>query len=290
MILLDYNQIFISNMMKQIGTTATIEPNLIRHMVLNSIRMYHKNFSKKYGELVICADTGNYWRRDIFPNYKAGRKSDRQESPFDWSAIFESLAAIRYEIAENFPYHVLAVPRCEADDIIAHMCHVHGYYSSPSSHMPDPQLLILSADKDFIQLQKYSNVSQYSPIQKKFIAEDNPERFLREHIILGDKSDGIPNILSDDNVFVEGRRQKSIFKEKLDLWSKSEPEHFCTTSEMMANYNRNASLIDLSKIPSDVRMRINQAYLDSTPPDRSKILPYLMEYRLKSLTENIGDF
>jgi hypothetical protein len=255
-------------------------------MVLNSLRSYNKKFGAEFGEMIICRDSANCWRRDHFPNYKASRKIERNESSFDWSALFESLSAIGIELAENFPYKIISNPRCEADDIIGTFCNIYGHHGSPR----DNPILILSGDKDFIQLQKYSNVSQYSPVLKKFIAENNPERFLREHIIMGDRSDGIPNILSDDSVFVDKRRQTPLRRDKIDEWSESSPEQFCKSDEMKARYKRNSMLIDLGNIPSEIQQSIHRKYQEYQTPSKSRILPYLMEKRLKMLIEHAGDF
>ena len=125
-ILVDLNQVMIANIMQQIGfskkTNQGIDENLVRHMIINSLRSYRQKFHKKYGELVICCDDKNYWRKDVFPYYKSHRKKDREESSFDWNAIFSVLNQVREELKEYFPYKVIHVPRTEADDIIATIC------------------------------------------------------------------------------------------------------------------------------------------------------------------------
>ena len=104
MILVDMNQVTISNLMVQIGSRKNdVDADLVRHMVLNSIRAYRSRFSKDYGELVLCYDSKKYWRRDFFPNYKSNRKKDRENSGLDWTLIFDTLNNIRDEIREIFP-------------------------------------------------------------------------------------------------------------------------------------------------------------------------------------------
>lgn len=80
MIILDLNQVMISNLMAQIGnhTNIDIDENLLRHMILNTIRALNMKFKNEYGELVIACDDKNYWRKDIFPYYKAKRAEDRE--------------------------------------------------------------------------------------------------------------------------------------------------------------------------------------------------------------------
>jgi hypothetical protein len=288
MILVDLNQVMISNLMMQPGLKADgINENMIRHMVLNSIRMYNVKFKDQYGEMVICADDKKYWRRDLFPYYKASRKKTREESPYDWNLIFETLNKVRDEIRENFPYKVIQIDKTEADDVIGTLCHEYGVELKNES---TEKILILSSDKDFMQLQKFANVEQYSPIAKKFLKEANPVRFLREHIIKGDRGDGIPNILSSDDTFVAESRQKPVIEKKLNIWVTQNPEEFCDAT-MLKNYKRNESLIDLSKVPEEFSSRILDAYrVPGEVKGKDKILNYFIKNRMKLLMEHIQEF
>jgi len=286
MILVDMNQVTISNLMMQIGSKRQndVDENLVRHMVLNSIRMYRSRFIKEYGELVLCYDSKKYWRREYFPNYKSNRKKDRENSGLDWNLIFETLNNIRDEIKDNFPYKVLEVEGAEADDCIATV--VEYVSTTPSAF---ENVLILSGDKDFIQLQKHNFVKQYSPVLKKFVNGQDPHLYIREHILKGDRSDGIPNFLSSDNTFVDELRQKPLTKKKLATWIDLEPADFCT-EEMLRNYQRNRTLIDLDYIPSDLKGKILEEYEKPPKGERSKLLNYFIQKRLKNLMDDIGDF
>ena len=286
MILVDLNQVMISNLMIQLKhSDGVLEEGLVRHMVLNSLKKYRGLFYPKYGELVICCDDKSYWRKEIFPYYKASRKKERQASSIDWNSIFITLNNIRDELRENMPYLVIQVPNAEADDIIATLCHEFGV-STRDQGMP---ILILSGDKDFVQLQKYWNVDNYNPVLKKDIRVDNPERYLREHIMLGDRGDGIPNFLSADDTFVVGKRQKSISRLKLAEWAELEPEEFCT-EEMLIGYKRNKALIDLSEIPDDISGQVLDQYYSGTQNPRSKIIEYFMEKKLRKLMSDVQAF
>jgi hypothetical protein len=286
MILLDLNQVMIANIMMQPGAANNIEENLIRHMVLNSIRMYNVKFKDEYGEMVICADDRKYWRRDVFPYYKASRKRDREASPFDWNLIFETLNKIRDELRDTFPYRVLQVDKTEADDIIGTLCHKHGVHLMNET---TEKILILSSDKDFMQLQKFANVEQFSPAAKKFLRTNEPDKFLREHIIKGDRGDGIPNILSSDDTFVTDKRQKPVTEKKLNIWVTEEPVQFCD-SLMLRNFKRNESLIDLGKIPVEYQQKILDAYESAPRNGRDKLLNYFIKNRMKQLMEHIQEF
>lgn len=288
MILVDLNQVMISNLMMQINSNASnqIDENLIRHMVLNSLRMYNVKFRDQYGEMVICSDDKKYWRRDLFPYYKASRKKDREASPFDWNMIFETLNKVRDEIRDNFPYRVVQVEKTEADDVIGTLCHEYGVYLKNSD---TENILILSSDKDFQQLQKFVNVEQFSPMAKKFIRNNAPDKFLKEHIIKGDRSDGIPNFLSHDDTFVTEARQKPVTEKKLNSWMDQEPEAFCDEN-MLRNYRRNEMLIDLGKIPEEYKQKILDTYKNAKKNGRDKIFDYLLKHRMKMLMEHIQEF
>ena len=284
MILVDMNQVTLSNLMVQIGGKNTVDPDLVRHMVLNSLRSYRTKFTQEFGELVLCYDNKTNWRRDVFPNYKHSRRKDRKNSKLDWNAIFDTLHLIRDELTKYFPYKVLEVENAEADDIIASV--VFHVASEPKNY---EKVLILSGDKDFIQLQKHKFVSQYSPIQKKFMNGLDPTTYIKTHILQGDRSDGVPNFLSPDNTFVDELRQKPISKRKLETWIDLEPEDFCNEN-MMRNYHRNRTLIDLDYIPKEIVDLCIKTFIDAEHKDRKNLLNYFVKYRLRNLTENIGDF
>ena len=281
MILIDLNQVLISNLMAQTRGKAENLPDkeMVRHMVINSLRGFNLKFKSQYGNnIVLCADAGDPWRRDIYPNYKHARRKGRVDSATDWDNIFNMITEIKNEIAENFPYVMMYVEKAEADDIIATLV----------KHNNEP-IMIISGDKDFIQLQTKTNVKQYSPIQKKFVGEDvDPKIFLHEQIIKGDRSDGIPNILSPDDIFLTKEKQRPINKKRLEEWANV--NNIPLGSETSKYYERNKRLIDLSCIPEELERTIINTYRDYKTPNRSKLLPYFMKHKLKSLMENIGDF
>ena len=281
MILVDMNQVSISNLMIQMKDEPLSE-DLVRHMVLNSLRSYKTKFSKDFGELVLCYDDKHCWRKDYFPYYKQNRKKARSESSLNWNELFDILTKIQNELEENFPYKVLKINGAEADDIIAILS--NKISSTPNLY---EEILIISGDKDFIQLHQSDNVKQYSPTLKKFVVDENPEQYKFEHIIRGDKGDGVPNVLSQDTVFVEDLRQRPITKKKLTEWK----ENGIPEGEIKRNYQRNKTLIDFDSIPNELGELIYNMWVDKiTQNDKSKILPYFMKHRLKELTEKLGDF
>ena len=277
MILVDMNQISVASIMMHLHMQKEkqIDENMVRHMILNSIRMYRTRFLSEFGEIVLCYDSRHYWRRDYFPEYKHSRRKGRESDTKNWDDIFGCLNKIKEEIKNNMPYKFLEVYGAEADDIIATLC-------SESSD----EVMILSGDKDFIQLQKYPNVKQYSPITKKMINGVNPDDYLKEHVLKGDSSDGVPNVLSPDNSFVDGIRQKPLSKKKIAAMIDGN----FPNDEVKRNFQRNKTLIDLGCVPEELRSEILHIYKEAPENSRSKILNYFIKQRLKTLTESIGEF
>lgn len=284
MIIVDLNQVMLSNLLMQLGnhTNAQIEENMVRHMILNSLRSYNVKFGEKYGEMVIACDNTNIWRKKIFPYYKANRKKSQEASDLDWKAIFECLNKIRAELKEFFPYRVIDIESAEADDVIATLV-THMSFKSDCS-----EVLILSGDKDFIQLHKYSNVKQYDPTRKKWITHNDPAQYLKEHILKGDAGDGVPNILSSDNCFVVGERQRPLTAKRMEHYLKLSPNEMETA--VARNYMRNKQLIDLDESPVEIRAKVMESYHAQQGKDRSKLMGYFIANKLKNLMENLNEF
>jgi len=280
MILIDLSQIMVASTMMSMGKDQSeVDINMVRHMVLNSLRMYRSKYHPEYGELVLCCDGRHSWRREHFPQYKAARKSNREADKRDWTQIFGCLDTIKSELKEFFPYKYLEVDTAEADDIIGVLARRSG----------TERVMIISGDKDFIQLQIYKNVKQYSPITKKLIVDRDPAKYLKEHIMKGDSSDGVPNILSADNCIVDKIRQKPMSKKKIELWIDQEPADFCN-EEQLRNYHRNMKLIDLQFTPLDIVDQIGEQFNVTPQGKRSGLLNYFIERKLNNLIQDIGEF
>lgn len=280
MILIDLNQVCIANVLQEVKQLKKIEPLLVKHMILSTLLFYRKKFKDQYGELVICCDSKRSWRKDVFPFYKANRKTNRQKDDIDWSGIFEVINSLTDDLVNHFPYSVIQVEQAEADDIIGTL--VKNYYR-------EGKIMIVSSDKDFLQLQKYYNVYQYSPIQKKNLEISNPNEYIKEHIMKGDRGDGIPNFLSDDDTFVTDKRSKKILKTKLEAWKNLCPTEFCD-EKMYRGWKRNEQLVDLGHTPADIKQKIVDQYDTYEYNQRDKLLNYFVKNKLRNLTEHIGDF
>ena len=283
----------ISNLMAQIGshTNIDLDENLLRHMVLNALRGYKNKFSNEYGELVICCDSTNIWRKDVYPYYKAHRKKARQDSDLDWSSLFESLNKIRDELKEFFPYKHIQIDKAEADDIIGVICHEHGAVLGDGAE----KILIMSGDKDFAQLQIHTNVYQYDPVRKRKLRHDKPESYLVEHILKGDRGDGIPNVLSQDDCFVAGIRQKPLRQTVINKITEAISalgginNVDGSTEEWVPNFIRNRELVDLNRTPEYLRSQVLEEFNKPTQ-SRGKLFNYFIKSKLTNLMESISEF
>ena len=279
MILIDMNQISVASLMMHLHMNrGELEEDMVRHMILNSVRMYRTMFNEDYGEMVLAYDSKSYWRRDFFPQYKSNRRKNREEDNRDWDSIFEVLNQIKNEIKEFLPYKVVETYGAEADDVIATLC----------KHYQSEKIMIVSGDKDFIQLQKYDNVSQYSPVTKKLVNGVDPNVYIKEHVLKGDKSDGVPNVLSPDHTFTDELRQRPLTSKKMHDILATEIDDL--NDELKRNYQRNFKLINLDNIPEKLELDILDDFKGASCGNRSKLLNYFIEKRLTSLTENIGEF
>lgn len=294
MFIVDLNQVMLSNLHMQLGghmDNVTIEESIFRHMVLNSLRSYKTKFSAEYGEMIIACDNKNYWRKQVFPYYKASRKKAQEKSGINWTQIFGYIAKIKEELKEFFPYRVIDVESAEADDIIATLV----------QECSDPirgqlgemyKILILSADKDFVQLQRFPHVVQYDPIRKRWMTESHPHEYLFLHICKGDTGDGIPNVLSPDNCLVVGERQKPMTAKRIAEIKNGPVEGSVDhlPENVRRNYFRNRQLIDLTMIPEDIKVKVMDQYIMQAGKKRDKLMNYFIQNKLKNLFEHISEF
>lgn len=274
---MDMNQVILSSLFARLKSVDEVEEDMVRHIVLNTLRLYRNKFQSEYGELVLTYDGGKYWRKDVFPYYKAARKARQNKDGYDWNKIFGLINKIRDEVKEIFPYKTIRIEHLEADDIIAVLAkHFH----------QQEKIMIVSSDKDFQQLQRYKNVKQYSPKVKGLITNDKPEEYLIRHIIKGDVSDGIPNIISDDDTFINpdkrqkpcGEKKISLIAEELETWTSND------------NWIRNQKLVDFNQIPTWVEDKVLESWTEPIEGKRNLLFNYFIHNKLKLLMEDIQEF
>lgn len=296
MLIMDFSQVAISTIMAELKNTnnADISVPLVKHMILNNIRSNRQKFYREYGELVIACDSRHYWRKEIFPHYKASRKKNRKESIYNWDQIYTAIDEMKADLASYFPYAFIEVHGAEADDVISTLVRWtldNDLVDNGLESGPQP-VMVLSGDHDFVQLQKYPHVQQYSPIQKTFVKADiSPDMMLREHILRGDTGDGIPNVFSaEDTLVTDGKRQKSIFEKDMVGWRTKSIDAWEGTPQW-DRVQKNRQLIDLSYTPEDIQDQIVAKYLeDRAGRNRSQLLNYFMKHKMPLLLECAGDF
>lgn len=279
-LIVDMSQITLSCLFATVKPGQVIEMDFIRHTVLDSLRYNKQKFENKFGKIIIAIDSRHYWRKDVFPYYKYKRKEDREKSGFDWDTIWQCMHTMRQELEDFMPYQVMEVDGAEADDIIAVLS---------KNLSKKEKVLIVSGDKDFCQLQKSPNIVQWAPIDKEWRKTDDPDQFLKLHIMKGDRGDSIPNFLSPDRTFVDDLRQKPLREEKLNVWVTQDPSVFCT-DEMMRNWKRNNELVNLDCIPNDLQNKILEEYKKPFNSSNNRMFDYFVKKRLKKLMKDINQF
>lgn len=281
MFLIDFNQVLLSDLLPLLyKSKANLSKDLIRTVILSTLHKYLKSYKGTYQELVVALDDRKYWRKEVFPFYKAHRKKDRENSGLDWNSIFLYTNEILDELVEVFPHQILKVQGAEADDIIAVL--------TQEFHEKE-DILIISSDKDFGQLLNFPNTRQFSPSLGLHVNVLDPQEFLKKQIICGDRGDGIPNILSSDNCFVLGERQKSMTQKRLDIFLGM--TDFTKDPVLNHGYTRNQMLIDFSAIPVKIYTSIISEYYKPTKGSMDKLLDYFIQNRVPSeLLSSIQDF
>jgi 5'-3' exonuclease len=285
MVLVDFNGLAVGSIMGSLNRGEGLSENLVKHIIINNLRLYRKKYSEgKYGKIVICCDSRS-WRKDVYPEYKANRKTGREKDKHDWAAIFDLIDSTLNDLRENFPYAVIKIDNAEADDIIGALT-IH-----KACPMVGEDVVIISADKDFIQLQKHGHVIQWSPLFNKMVKDPNPTKYLFEHLCKGDTGDGVPNVLSQDNALVDHIRQSPMTKKKMaEWWENKDKLKEVMPQEVFRNYIRNREMIDLDRTPEAIKKESIDQYENYKYPNRQNILTYLIENRMKMLIENAGEF
>lgn len=310
-ILLDYNHVALSCVFQDVGFgQKDIDEDFVRHVILNAIRSHYVKNKAKYGQMIVCCDGSNSWRKEYFPLYKAGRTKSKEDNKAMWDNVFKVIGEIREAMTTEFPWKVIHIQGVEADDIIAHLTKKYA-----GNDMDDDipggiePVLILSSDKDFKQLHKYKGVAQYSPTQKKFITCEDPYLYLSEHIMVGDGSDGIPNMLSDDDcIATVGKKQTPATKSIKEVWLsyyKDQEKFFddlrdgkilpklkgkISVDVLLKNYHRNKMMIDFDAIPKDIHNKIEEAYNQENSGSLQQVMRYFQLYRMKNMLNVLNDF
>lgn len=288
--LIDFSNILYSTFYGSVGAKNVLDEEKVamwRYFIFNTLLKIKR--VTKADEIVLCMDDSSkkYWRREVFPYYKAKRSIDRAKSTIDYDKFFESVD-IFVDDLKNIPFKQVKVPGAEGDDCIAILCE---YLTSNRE-----QITVVSVDKDLQQLQRYSNVVCYNPVTDQFVKCEDTHTFLMMHIIKGDSGDGVPNILSEDNIFMQdGKRQKSITQKKLDEMLDIGLEEWLIRNQLVDNYERNRTMVELSSeiIPKSIKHDIIYSYNNYEKPSGNlymNVAGLMDKYNIRGLKDRIGDF
>jgi hypothetical protein len=285
-ILADFSNIYFISLHASYDLKANPDRNFneksIRTLVLQMIGSINQKFKSKYGKLVIACDSKQLWRKEVFPPYKAHRKGDRTKlTHIDWPAAFKVFDSLKEELKAYTPYYVIEVDGAEGDDVI----------STLAREFAGENNILVSTDKDFKQLQAYTKITQFGPIDWKMIPADDAFTYLQNHIITGDRGDGVPNIMSDDDTFiVDGKRQKRLTAGYLEQFLNKDMDHWDNERHRI-NWRRNKQLIDLRETPKYIQDEIVQSFYQQQKDVKiGKFFDYFSKYRLTSLMSKINDF
>lgn len=288
MILIDYSGLVLNNVFSYFGNQPEAsehkDDNLLRHIIMNSFLNVAIKFKKDYGKITICVDSRDtYWRKQYFPNYKIKRKpQDNKLFDFKWCRNF--MDTMIDDLKEYSIYNIIEESGAEADDIIAVLA---------KNLIEKENVLIVSGDSDFFQLQKYNStccnqIKQVKYDLTTFFKVDDAEEYLTDKVIRGDSGDSIPNILSADNVFKDGIRQTIMSKKRYQAIR--DADETILTEEVLRNWKRNNRLINFDAIPSDLQKNIWDNFNLYVPKERYKMVSYFNKYDLKMLLEEINKF
>lgn len=313
MILLDYSQTVHGHIAMELNRTKefTVEPDFLRYMILNQVRALNVRFRQKYGQMMVIMDGRNNWRKQAFHLYKANRKKSRDTSTIDWDQVYSVTSQISNDIKEHFPMPCVQVDGCEADDLIAYFC----------THGPSEPTLILSSDKDFMQLQwlnytKGKDIQQYATTTDKYLQEHSAHSALEnllDKIMRGDKGDGVPNVLSAEDQLVNGVRATIMSKKRVEALSEglsldtegSSPLLQCDSSkiniggfdpeDIIKRTKTNFDMISLLNLdvthPPEIVHSMSQALKTALNEKKEgNVSFYLMQHDVKSMKDKAADF
>lgn len=275
MIIIDLSNIAMAAAMVQFRFSGNVELRDLRKAIISQLESLSRRFAsyKTATGVIVACDSTNCWRKQFFPHYKNARKKMREDSVFNFDAHYANLNIVINELIENTPYKVMRVQSAEADDIIATL----------ALRYSDEDTCIVSSDKDILQLQFFNpRISQFSTHKGKFISPSEQGYSLIHHILGGDVGDGVPNVWSDEDVFVvEGKRQKPFTRKMKDATFHIPESELSELLDDNAKerYSVNKILIDLRMIPEDIKSNIVEIF-ESLPDNSGKYTEYLIKHRL----------
>lgn len=266
----------------------------VRHYFLRLIVESMKKHTAEYGKDVVLAfdSLKGYWRKDEFPFYKFKRKDAKANMPFDMEFAKDCADALFHEMDERTHLRAVRVDNAEGDDVIASIVMAYGIERGEivdAGNMPN--FLIVSSDEDFLQLQRFQAVDQWASIRKTYVRTDDAKRALFDKIVRGDDGDSVPNVTSEDDIYVtKARRQTPITQKKLDAWYEEYMRTGQPPEAITTYWDRNRKMIDFSQIPALIQGQIVEAYTSAKRTSKMDFLGYMTEKKVKGFDEDLQFF
>lgn len=210
--------------------------------------------------LTLACDGHNLWRKKIFPAYKENRKAGRAEIPIDWDMFGKVRDILLAEFEKHVPVRTILLDGVEADDIVATL--------TEKLHETQ-EIIALTNDKDWHQLFKYPNYRVFklfdltpnayynrSPEGRIEVTGVDPVRLIQMKILTGDTSDNIPNLKP---------RLGEKTAEKIIASCEGNIYEYCRAENLLEAFERNQRLINLDRVPQDIKDTIWDSYNSKKP-------------------------
>jgi len=272
---------------------------LAHHIALTTVQKYYRQFKPR--KMIMCFDRSS-WRKEYTASEKcvSGRpyKGTRRQkmSPTDklhYEEFLKHLADFENIIREHTSIIALAGPGLEADDLVAGAIQTIRIIDTE----PSPEFIVVSADKDLIQLLRYPTVRLINPAngEERTLDEWNgdAELFMFEKCLRGDATDNVqsayPRIRKTRilKAYNDSYERANLM---METWSDPDGKQFVVKHL----FEENKILMDLQHQPNDIRHQIVVSFLEGwkNPGKFSyfHFMRFLGQYELSKLAEQADQF
>lgn len=227
------------------------------YMFLNIFHPLYKTHSDS--DFYFVLDGSPKQKKEEYVQYKANRvKLDN---------IYYNQIDKMKSIMNNFPIKTVLCKEREADDIV--------YYLCQKLSKEYAQIIVISNDKDFIQLlQQFDNIKVYNPIQKEFRELPNglTGKFTDFKALFGDEGDNVPKIISETKALKSAN--------DIDAWKAT------ATEDQLKQYEQNLRLVDFTLLTFN-NLEIEQTEYSY---NKIKVKELLEEYKFKSILKKFNEW
>jgi 5'-3' exonuclease len=253
---------------------------------------------------VVMAFDRSSWRKQYTASnecistkpYKGNRRQNMTPSEEARYKLFlEHVAEFENLLREHTSISVIADEGLEADDVIAGLC------QTLSVTEPESEKIIVSQDKDLIQLLRYDNVRLIDPAtgDDRSLSDWNgdPDLFMFEKCIRGDAGDNVqsayPRIRKTRilKAYEDDYEKTNVMEHEWDLPLGDGQVKTVVVKDL---FKENVLLMDLSAQPVDIQKRMVTAVLhglrNTGQFEYFSFLRFIGKYEMKRLAENIESY